>query len=176
MKSRYKFMTKDGMHFITCTILEWIPVFTSAPYFQILIDSLKYCQKEKSLCLYSYVILENHFHGIVAGPSLATIIQSFKSYTGRSIIEQLAQDKKEWLLNQLAYYKLKSKAGSQYQVWQEGSHPQAIVGENMLRNKMEYIHFNPVRRGYVEYPEHWKYSSARNYYNEDHSVITVDCI
>jgi len=169
-------MTDDGMHFITCTIVEWIPVFTSAPYFGILINSLKYCQKEKSLCLYSYAILENHFHAIVAGPSLASTVQSLKSYTGRRIIEQLRRDKKEWLLNQLAYYKLKSKAGSHYQVWQEGSHPKVIMDENMLQQKIEYIHFNPVRRGYVECPEYWKYSSARNYYSDDHSVISLDCI
>jgi REP element-mobilizing transposase RayT len=169
-------MADDGVHFITCTIVEWIPVFTSAPYFDILIDSLKYCQKEKALCLHSYVIVENHFHAIVAGPSLMATVQNLKSYTGRRIIDKITQDKKEWLLNQLAFYKLKSKTASQYQVWQEGSHPKIIKDEKMLRQKMEYIHFNPVRRGYVESPEHWVYSSARNYYNENHSVITVDCI
>jgi hypothetical protein len=50
-----------------------------------------------------------------------------------------------------------------YQFWQEGSHPQGIEGEAMLRQKLEYIHQNPVKRGYVDEPEHWRWSSARNY-------------
>ncbi|HPN34387.1 MAG TPA: hypothetical protein PK843_07735 [bacterium] len=41
---------------------------------------------------------------------------------------------------------------------------------------MEYIHFNPVRRGYVERPEYWKYSSARNYNLDDDSIIELDSI
>jgi len=32
-----------------------------------------------------------------------------------------------------------------------------------MRQKVEYIHHNPVKRGYVDNAEHWRYSSARNY-------------
>jgi len=50
-----------------------------------------------------------------------------------------------------------------YQLWQEGSHPELVQGETMMRQKIEYIHNNPVQRGYVDLPIHWRYSSARNY-------------
>jgi hypothetical protein len=33
----------------------------------------------------------------------------------------------------------------------------------MMRQKIDYIHYNPVKRGFVDEPEHWRYSSARNY-------------
>jgi hypothetical protein len=46
----------------------------------------------------------------------------------------------------------------------------------MLHQKIDYIHENPVRRGWVEAPEHWRYSSARNYMLEDHSVLELDCL
>jgi putative transposase len=52
-------------------------------------------------------------------------------------------------------------------VWQEGSHPQEIYDEKMLIQKIEYIHNNPVDRGYVDDPEHWRYSSAINYAVEE---------
>jgi len=48
--------------------------------------------------------------------------------------------------------------------------------EDMLRQKIEYVHNNPVKRGYVDVPEHWRYSSARNYVAGDHSLIRVDCV
>ena len=63
----------------------------------------------------------------------------------------------------LGWFKLRHKTESRYQLWQEGSHPQQIASEEMMIQKLEYMHNNPVRRGYVDAPEHWRYSSARNY-------------
>lgn len=48
-------------------------------------------------------------------------------------------------------------------MWQEGSHPQAIESDDVMWQKIEYIHNNPLRRGYVDDPTHWRYSSARSY-------------
>ncbi|MCX7545001.1 hypothetical protein [Marinicella gelatinilytica] len=42
-------------------------------------------------------------------------------------------------------------------------HPQLIETETVLKQKIAYIHQNPVKRGYVDKAEHWSYSSARNY-------------
>ena len=55
------------------------------------------------------------------------------------------------------------KKDSNYQFWQEGVHAQQIQSEEMMRQKIEYIHNNPVRRGYIDEPECWRYSSVRNY-------------
>lgn len=37
----------------------------------------------------------------------------------------------------------------------------------MMREKIEYIHHNPVKRGYIEEAEHWRYSSAKDYAGKD---------
>ena len=79
------------------------------------------------------------------------------------------------MLNQLEFYKKKHKKNSLYQVWQEGTHPELIQTEKMLFQKIEYIHYNPVLRGYVDASEHWRYSSARNYLDDHYSIIDVDC-
>ncbi len=67
------------------------------------------------------------------------------------------------ILEQFAFYKKKHKTDRTYQVWEEGSHPQLIQNDEMLIQKLDYIHQNPVKRGYVDEPVHWRYSSARNY-------------
>ena len=69
----------------------------------------------------------------------------------------------ETILRLLRYFKLMHKKDRDYQLWQEGSHPQAIQSDDMMRQRLEYIHNNPVKRGYVDDPNHWRYSSARNY-------------
>jgi putative transposase len=162
MRSRYKITDQDGIYFITSTIVEWLPVFTSQPYFDILIQSFTYCRQHKGLKLYGYVILDNHFHAIVAGASLSRTIADMKKFTARQIIVQLQSERKGWLLNQLAYYKKRYKIKSDHQVWQEGYHPELMMSEEMLRQKLAYIHNNPIKRGLVTAPEHWVYSSARN--------------
>jgi len=67
------------------------------------------------------------------------------------------------LLKWLRLLKARHKHDREYQVWQEGSHPQQIGDDEMMRQKLEYIHDNPVKRGYVDEPTHWRHSSARNY-------------
>jgi hypothetical protein len=71
----------------------------------------------------------------------------------------------EKILQQFHFYKKNHKHDREHQVWEEGSHPQLLQNHAMLLQKLEYIHFNPVKRGYVDKPEHWRYSSARNYAN-----------
>jgi len=66
-------------------------------------------------------------------------------------------------LEQLAFYKKAHKGDRVYQFWQEGVHPELVQGEYMMRQKIEYIHQNPVKRGYVDEAVHWRYSSARDY-------------
>ena len=70
------------------------------------------------------------------------------------------------ILDQLAFYKKAHKGERAYQFWQEGVHPEIIQGEDMMRQKIDYIHQNPVKRGYVDQATHWRYSSARNYEND----------
>jgi REP element-mobilizing transposase RayT len=86
MRSRYKITQNDGLHFITSTTIEWIPVFTSDNQFKIFMDSVKFCQKHKNLKVYAYVILENHFHMIVSGNNLSNTIQSLKRYTNSRLL------------------------------------------------------------------------------------------
>ena len=73
----------------------------------------------------------------------------------------------------MKYYKKQHKAGSEYQVWQEGSHPEMILSEAMLNQKISYIHFNPVKAGFVTSPEHWTYSSA-GFYDGHDSIMEFD--
>ena len=90
-------------------------------------------------------------------------MRKFKSYTARKIIDNLVEKGPKFFLDQLKWHKQAYKSDQTYQVWQEGYHPQMIADEIMLNQKIEYIHNNPVKRGYVDRPEHWRYSSSRNY-------------
>jgi hypothetical protein len=100
-------------------------------------------------------------------------MQSCKRHTAKIIIEELRQDGKDWILNLLTFHKKKHKTESEHQVWQEGFYPKQILSIEMLNQKIEYIHYNPVRRGYVSEPEHWIYSSAGDYIVDRKGVIDL---
>ncbi|MBM4275556.1 MAG: transposase [Deltaproteobacteria bacterium] len=103
MRTRYTVKEPDAPHFITCTVVQWIPLFTRKPYFDILLDALQFCRQHKGLKIYAYVILDNHLHLVVSGPKLADTIRDFKSFTAKRLIAQLEKDEKTWVLNQLQF-------------------------------------------------------------------------
>ena len=129
----------------------------------IIFDSLKFLQSNDRLKIFAYVIMENHLHLVVSSENLSKELGAFKSFTARKIIDYFIERNAQHILNQLNYYKLRYKKDRDYQLWQEGSHPQMIQNKEMMIQKIEYIHYNPVKRGYVDEPVHWRYSSARNY-------------
>jgi len=103
-------------------------------------------------------------------------IQSFKRHTAREPIRLCEQTNKDCLLNQFAYFKKAHKRDSDHQVWQGGIYPKLVQSDTMLTQKIAYIHENPVRRGWVDAPEHWRYSSGRNYFQDDQSVLEIDLL
>jgi putative transposase len=173
MRSRYRVHNDECAHFITSTIVEWLPVFTTAACCDILVRSFEFCRKQKALRIHAWVILDNHFHAIMSGPELARTVADLKKFTAREILGQLKLERREWLLNQLIYFRSAHKRQSAHQIWQEGVHPQRIATDEMMLQKLEYLHNNPVKRGFVASPEHWVYSSAHEWLE---GAVTAMCV
>jgi len=162
-RSRYLITESDKPHFMTCTVVDWLPVFTRPETVKILLDSWQFQRQEVGLKLYGFVILENHLHFIAQSGNLDKHVSSFKAYTARQIIDYLKLQGAERLLRQLRFAKCAHKLDREFQFWQEGVHAELVFSETMMREKLDYIHGNPVKRGYVNLAEHWRYSSATNY-------------
>jgi REP element-mobilizing transposase RayT len=162
-RSRYKIFDTKAPHFLTCTVINWMPLFTRPQTVEILFEALRHRQENNGWKLYGYVFLENHIHLIVQADNLAEELPRFKSFTARKLIDYFEDCKAERLLTQMAFFRKEHKQDRDYQCWEEGSHPQLISTEEILRQKLEYMHQNPVKRGYVDEAVHWRYSSARNY-------------
>jgi len=162
-RTRYRIHEASAPHFLTCTVVGWVPVFARPEAAEVVLDSWRFLQTHGRLLIFGYVILENHRHLIAAADDLAKEIGDFKSFTARRTTDMLEERGDRAVLQELACYKEKHKSDRPYQLWQEGSHPQEIQSEAMMRQKLEYIHANPVRRGYVDAPADWRYSSARDY-------------
>ena len=159
MAFTYRIYDQQGVYFITCTVNQWVDVFTRKEYVDILLESLRYCQKQKGLEILSWVFMTNHIHLIVGTQkdNLSDIIRDFKKFTASKIITAIAENTKEsrktWLLWLL-------KKDNEISFWQEGYHAEEITGLNFFNVKQDYIHFNPVRAGMIEKEEEYLYSFA----------------
>jgi len=174
--SRIKQENENLTHFLTVTIIEWIDIFTKPQYFQIIIDSLKYCRKNKGLLLYEFVIMTNHLHLIARAKEkykLSQIISDFKKHTTREILKELEKDNRRYILN-LIKNSFAKKKDYQNQIWQRENYPEVIESEKFLLQKTNYIYGNPVKKRYVAKQEDWLYSSARNRILNDNSIIGLD--
>ncbi len=179
--SHWKIVTgkDDEFYFLTDTVVNWTYLFTSYPYFELIAESLRFCQKEKELRIAAYVIMPNHLHLICSGTSrhqLSDTLRDFKQFTAKGIIKQLRDDHRDTVLQTFKTTSTVHSRNSEYKIWVDGNHPILLdTGEKFLQ-KLNYLHDNPVRKGYVDKPEYWQYSSARNYILGDHSILKVDIL
>ncbi len=162
-RSRYKTIKNGKTYFSTSTFINWLPLFIYPQIAEIVIDSLSFLHENRRVVLHAYVLMENHLHLIGSTTDFSSEMRKFKSFTARRVVDHLKSAGPEPLLNQLIALKSWTKKDQQFQVWQEGYHPKLIANDKMMAQKITYIHYNPVRRGWVDKPEHWRYSSSRDY-------------
>jgi putative transposase len=168
---------KEALWFVTTTIVSFTKVFTEERYFQIAIDNLNFYREKYKFLLLGYVIMPEHVHLLLYSfPHLGTIsniMRDWKWSTAFDIKEQCQQDGRDDLINQFRSNAQRRRRRG-FQIWMPRFDDVLIYSEEQYRIKLNYIHNNPVKRGLVDKPEDWKYSSARNYLLGDHSIIRVD--
>ena len=166
----YKITNPEGIYFITFAVVEWVDVFTRKAYAEVVIDSLKYCQKQKGLVIYAWCLMSNHIHLICEakeGFKLSDILRDFKKFTSSTIVKMIEENKQEsrrnWMLWIFKSQGEKNSKNTNYQFWRQNNHPKELVTNKFFDEKLNYIHNNPVEGGIVDEPEHYVFSSARDY-------------
>ena len=118
--------------------------------------------------IYAYVIMTNHIHLLVncENEDLSDIIRDFKKFTSKKIIETIqneTESRRRWMLNLFSFEASKHSRNTNFQFWIQDNHPEQVYSNKFIKQKIQYIHNNPVRAGIVKNPEEYLYSSACNY-------------
>ena len=168
MSTGYQIVEQDALHYVTFQVVRWVDIFTRKVYRDIVIDSLKYCQSNKGLEIYAFLIMSNHIHLLIRSDigKLSDTIREFKSFTAKQIllaIDTESESRREWLLNIFEFAAKQHKRNEKYQIWTHENHAELIYSDKFIFQKIGYIHDNPVRAGIVEKPEDYLYSSARDF-------------
>jgi len=174
MSRNYKFHNPRGLYFVSFAIVNWLDVFSKNEYKDIIVDSLKYCQKEKGMDIVSWCIMTNHMHLIFmsSGDELPSkILGDFKRFTSKAvvkaIIENPKESRKDIFLHQFQKAAEKSSNVWNYQFWEHDNKPIELWSNKVIRQKVIYVHQNPVEAGLALRAEDYLYSSAVNYAGGD---------
>ena len=180
MSRKFKIRDQEAVHFVTFTVIHWLDIFIRVEYRDIFLESIRYCQKSKGLEVYAYCIMSSHIHMILARhgkQNLEDVIRDVKKYTSSKIIEAINNNPQESRRDLLMW--LFKRAGTRnpnntyYQFWQQHSHPVELSDDEILNQRLDYIHNNPVVAGITRYPEEYLYSSAGNYAKLKENVLEV---
>lgn len=166
-------------HFVTMTVVDWIDVFTRKNHKLAIIESLKYCQKHKGLEIFAWCLMPSHLHLIIRAEDelkLSDILHDFKKFTSKEIIRLIQEEpesRKEWMLDRFEFAGRYNPKIKYYKFWQDGNHPVELYSPDFIKQKLEYIHHNPVVEMFVEQPHEYLYSSARNYSEMDGLIDVI---
>ena len=172
MGFEFKIRDQGAVHFLTFTVHQWVDVFSRKDYSNLILENLNYCQKEKGLEIYSWVIMSNHIHLIARAKNenLSDIIRDFKKFTAKKIFKAIQDNPKEsrksWLLLALS-------SQDKIWFWEDGYHGEEIFTVKFFNTKANYIHQNPVRAGIVEKEEEYLNSSTGDFYGKRKGPIQL---
>ena len=180
MSSGYQIKEQDQLYFLTFQVVDWVDIFTRKIYKDIIIDSLRFCQKNKGLEVYGYVIMSNHIHLLLRSDTenLSATIKEFKSFTAKAILQEIetgVESRKEWMLQVFKNAAFKNQRNTHFQFWTHENHAEHIYSQKFIAQKLNYIHQNPVRARIVNNEIDYVYSSAVNYCGQD-GVLDVSLL
>ena len=123
----------------------------------------------KWLQVHAWVVMSNHVHLIIstADKTLPKIMRDLKRHTAKALLNAIAdhpkESRKEWMLWHFKRAGQHNPNNEDYQSWQQGSHPIELWTNEVMQQKLDYLHNNPVTAGWVDEPQHYLYSSALDY-------------
>jgi REP element-mobilizing transposase RayT len=177
MGFKYQINDQTEIYFMTTTVVGWIDVFTRRELAEIVVESLQYCQQEKGLTIFAWCLMPSHLHLIArAEIEISAIMRDFKKFTSKKItktIQEMNESRKEWLLDKFEFAGRWNPKIENFKFWQDGFHPILIYSEAFARQKLDYVHQNPVSAGLVFEPFYYRYSSATDYYTNEKGLLDI---
>ena len=158
-------MNTDHVQFFTATILEWKHLLKQDKYKDIIVDSLSFLVKEHRVRIYGFVIMPNHIHLIWLineNHQRSDVQRDFLKYTAQNIKFDLIKNHPQVLEK----FEVNAK-DRKYQIWERNPLSIDLYSREVLIQKLNYIHNNPLQGKWklCELPETYKYSSALFYHS-----------
>ena len=147
------------VYFFTPVTHKRLPIFQTDKLKKIMVDALDEARRSGKFLIFAYVIMPDHYHIITDNSrEPSDTLRFLNGISAKRILDHLKAKALE-SLDKLRMFE--KKRGYKYSVWEHHPDTFLVTSESMLMQKVNYIHFNPVKAGLVEHPNDYLYSSAR---------------
>lgn len=166
---QYFIRNQNSIYYLTLTVVDWVDVFTRKEHKLSILESLRFCQNEKGQLVHGWCLMSNHLHLLASardGFNMSDILRDLKKFTSKQIVNAIhneIESRRDWMLYRFEFavkFKVNVK---NYKFWQDGNHAVECFTYEFTKQKLDYIHQNPVRAQIVEEAEYYLFSSARDY-------------
>jgi len=166
-----RFYGKGDLHFITFSCYRRLPLLKTVQARDVFVKELVKLREVMGFRLIGFVVMPEHVHLLISEPpqgTPSTVLQKLKLRVAR----RLRRREKPGCTMQL---RLALEAASEPRAfWQARFFDFNVYSERKTREKLHYMHANPVVRGLVVHPKDWVWSSWAFYYGENQGLIRMD--
>jgi REP element-mobilizing transposase RayT len=154
-------ISKDNPAFyLTAVTKDRLAIFRTDALAQIMCNALEEARRSGKFLIFAYVIMLDHFHLVTdSRVDSKDILRFLKGIASRRIIDHLKDNDHTDSLEKLRIPHRSD--GSDFMVWQRHPNTRLLWSDEMLWQRIQYTHLNPVRAELVDHPNDWKWSSAR---------------
>jgi putative transposase len=163
------------VHYVTAVTYKRVPVFSSERSCSLLIEALAETRIKDPFKLIGYVIMPDHFH-LLANPldmNVTRLIGRLKGRAASRILKWLRSESKTRSLDKLAL-RNPLASGQTHALWLQDFSAIDVWSHKFIRQKLHYIHLNPVRAGLCDHPAKWRWSSYQAYMPHEAASVPIE--
>lgn len=171
----YKSNEPNTFHYVTLVTYDRVPVFRSEMACEIFIDVLRETREKYPYKLVGYVLMPDHVHAIINNRSgtISDWLRRVRGNSARKILTWLRENQHLMSLKKLSLAPPQKRQHT-HAVWQKDPSVIDLWSPKFVRQKLNYLHLNPVRAGLCEHPADWKWSSYRGYLPHEASDVPIE--
>jgi len=171
----YKSNEPNTFHYVTLVTYNRVPVFRSEMACEIFIDVLRETREKYPYKLVGYVLMPDHVHAIINNRSgtISDWLRRVRGNSARKILTWLRENQHLMSLKKLSLAHPQKRQHT-HAVWQKDPSVIDLWSPKFVRQKLNYLHLNPVRAGLCEHPADWKWSSYRGYLPHEASDVPIE--
>jgi REP element-mobilizing transposase RayT len=172
---RFKSREPNLIHYVTAVTYNRVPIFRSEQACEILMSTLETTRAKEPFKLIGYVIMPDHFH-MLANPrdlDISMVVGRFKGRAASTILDWLRSESHVSSLRKLALAR-PLQSGQTHAVWMKEFSAVDLWSRKFIRQKLNYIHLNPVRAGLCDHPAKWRWSSYQAYLPHEPASVPIE--
>ena len=167
-----RYYGKGDLHFVTFSCYRRLPLLASERARNLFVKELARVRAEYGFKLAGYVVMLNHVHLSMSEPEKgtpSTVLQMLKQRVSRKMRKRSRRTVDGQFELRFDEEGVELKA-----FWQERFYDFNVYKPGKVKEKLNYMHANPVIRGLVEHPKDWPWSSWSFYGKQEGGLIGID--